>query len=323
MHDTPWAQLPATGTTSFPLQGKRILVTRASKQAGALSDRLRKLGAIPVEFPIIQIAPPEDWVPLDDALKRLCVRRSPIYHGTPIYRGEFLVHQGTSEAKEAESYYTWLVFTSANGVNICFDRLNTLAYNTNDIGKVRVAAIGPATAQALRHHGVEPDLVPDEYIAEGVAAALIEDAHRNGVSLEGKRILILRAAEARKVLVEKLQRAGAKVEEVAAYRTRGAVIDDEQGHEVLRLLQAGLLDILTFTSSSTVRHFVQWLADCAPGAAVSPIALVTHNPQLKIACIGPITSQTARELGLDVQIEASEFTIDGLVEAIVQHKETA
>jgi uroporphyrinogen-III synthase len=298
MYEIPGAWVPATRTTSFPLQGKRILVTRASKQAGALSDRLRKLGAIPVEFPIIQIAPPEDWVLLDNALHQLC-------------------------AKEEESYYTWLVFTSANGVNICFDRLNTLAYNTNDIGKVRVAAIGPATAQALRHHGVESDLVPDEYIAEGVAAALIEDAHRHGVSLEGKRILILRAAEARKVLVEKLQQAGAIVEEVAAYRTRGAVIDDEQGHEVLRLLQAHQLDILTFTSSSTVRHFVQWLADCAPGAAVSPIAHVTHNPQLKIACIGPITSQTARELGLDVQIEASEFTIDGLVEAIVQHEEIA
>ncbi len=298
MYEIPGAWVPATGTTSLPLQGKRILVTRASKQAGALSDRLRKLGAIPVEFPIIQIAPPEDWVLLDNALHQLC-------------------------AKEEEPYYTWLVFTSANGVNICFDRLNTLAYNTNDIGNVRVAAIGPATAQALKHHGVQPDLVPDEYIAEGVAAALIEDAHRHGVSLEGKRILILRAAEARRVLVEKLQRAGAIVEEVAAYRTRGAVIDDEQGHEVLRLLQAGQLDILTFTSSSTVRHFVQWLADCAPGAAVSPIAHVTHNPQLKIACIGPITSQTARELGLDVQIEASEFTIDGLVEAIVQHEETA
>jgi len=340
------ARLMDVDPTSFPLQGKRVLVTRASEQAGALSNRLRKLGAIPVEFPIIQIAPPEDWAPLDDALKRLCPRRSPtmnfnkqdrsrgvtlseakgLSRGVPrcfaslsmtlsALVGKFL-HQGT------KSYYTWLVFTSANGVNICFDRLNTLAYNTNDIGTVRVAAIGPATAQALRHHGVKPDLVPDEYIAERVAAALIEDAHLHGESLEGKRILLLRAAEARKVLVEKLQRAGAIVEEVAAYRTRGAVIEDEQEHEVLRLLQAGQLDIITFTSSSTVRHFVQWLADCASGAVVSPITFVTHNPQLKIACIGPITSQTARELGLDVQIEASEFTIDGLVEAIVQHEET-
>ncbi len=321
MRDTPWAQLPASSKTSFPLQGKRILVTRASKQAGALSDRLRKLGAIPVEFPIIQIAPPEDWAPLDDALKRLCVCSPPIMSFNDQDRSGGVTLSAAKGLARSESYYTWLVFTSANGVNICFDRLNTLAYTTNNIGNVRVAAIGPATAQALRHHGIKPDLVPDEYIAEGVAAALIEDAHRHGVSLEGKRILILRAAEARKVLVEKLQRAGAIVEEVAAYRTRGAVIDDEQGHEVLRLLQAHQLDILTFTSSSTVRHFVQWLADCAPGAAVSPIALVTHNPQLKIACIGPITSQTARELGLDVQIEASEFTIDGLVEAIVQHEE--
>ena len=306
-----------------------------------------------MEFPIIQIAPPEDWAPLDDALKRLCVCSPPIMSfndqdrsgGVTLSAAKGLArwaqrcfaalsmifpvlgvkfhHRGTSGAREAQSYYTWLVFTSANGVNICFDRLNTLAYNTNNIGNVRVAAIGPATAQALRHHGVEPDLVPDDYIAEGVAAALIEDARRHKESLEGKHILILRAAESRKVLVEKLQRAGAIVEEVAAYRTRGAVIDDEQGHEVLRLLQAHQLDILTFASSSTVRHFVQWLADCAPGAAVSPIALVTHNPQLKIACIGPITSQTARELGLDVQIEASEFTIDGLVEAIVQHEEIA
>jgi uroporphyrinogen-III synthase len=318
MHETPGAWAAASGTTSFPLQGKRILVTRAREQAGALSDRLRELGAIPVEFPTIHIIPPEDWAPLDDALKRLYACRPPI-------------HQGTSEAREAQSYYTWLVFTSANGVNTCFDRLNKVFPSMNrgpainrgpTAGSVRVAAIGPATAQALRHHGIKPDLVPDEYIAEGVAAALIEDAHRHGESLEWKRILIVRAAEARKVLVEELQRAGAIVEEVAAYRTRGAVIDNERGHEVLRLLQAGQLDILTFTSSSTVRHFVQWLTDCAPGAAVSPIVLVTHNPQLKIACIGPITSQTARELGLDVQIEASEFTIDGLVEAIVQHEET-
>lgn len=297
MHETPGTSVPASGTTSFPLQGKRILVTRAREQAGALSDRLRKLGAIPVEFPAIHIIPPQDWAPLDDALRRLC-------------------------ARESKPYYAWLVFTSANGVNTCFDRMGTLSYNARDMDNVRVAAIGPATAQALTRHGVKPDLVPDEYIAEGVAAALIEDAHRHGESLEGKRILIVRAAEARKVLVEELQRAGAIVEEVAAYRTRGAVIDNEQGHEVLRLLQAGQLDILTFTSSSTVRHFVQWLADWAPGAAVSPIVLVTHNPQLKIACIGPITSQTARELGLDVQIEASEFTIDGLVETIVQHEET-
>ncbi len=280
----------------MPLQGKRILVTRTREQASALNERLRALGAIPVEFPTIQIVPPEDWKPLDRALIRLCA-------------GEM-----------KEPYYTWLVFTSANGVKICFERLETLGYNAQAIGNVRVAAIGPATAHALTRYGISADLVPDEYIAEEVAAALIADVHRRGESLEGKRILLARAAGARKVLVTELQRAGAIVEEVAAYHTLGAASDNEQGREVLRLLQTRQLDILTFTSSSTVRHFMQWLTGCAVHAHMH---LITHNPQLKIACIGPVTSQTARELGLDVHIEASEFTINGLVEAIVQHEEKA
>lgn len=277
-----------------PLQGKHILVTRTREQASALNERLRALGAIPVEFPTIQIVPPQDWELLDRALLRLCA----------------------GEVKEP--YYTWLVFTSANGVKICCERLETLGYDVQAIGSVRVAAIGPATAQALTRYGISADLVPDEYIAEGVAAALIADAHRRGESLEGRRILLARAAEARKILVTELQRAGAIVEEVAAYHTLGAANGDEQGREVIRLLQTRQLDILTFTSSSTVRHFMQWLTGCAVRA---PVHLITHNPQLKIACIGPVTSQTARELGLDVHIEASEFTIDGLVEAIVQHEE--
>jgi uroporphyrinogen-III synthase len=277
-----------------PLQGKRILVTRTREQASALNERLRALGAIPVEFPTIQIVPPQDWELLDRALIQLCA----------------------GEVKEP--YYTWLVFTSVNGVKICCERLETLGYNAQAIESVRVAAIGPATAQALMRYGISADLVPGEYIAEGVAAALIADAHRRGESLAGKRILLARAAEARKILVTELQRAGAIVEELAAYRTLGAASNDEQEREVLRLLQARQLDILTFTSSSTVRHFMQWRTECA---AHAPMDLITHNPQLKIACIGPVTSRTARELGLDVHIEASEFTIDGLVEAIVQHEE--
>lgn len=282
--------------TVLPLQGKRILVTRTREQASALSERLRALGAIPIEFPTIHIAPPQDWTPLDNALRRLC-------------------------AASAEPFYTWLVFTSVNGVNFCFERLRSLGYDIQAIRKVRVAAIGPATAATLARYGINADLVPDEYIAEGVASALIEDARRLGETLEGKHILLARAAEARKVLITELERAGALVDEVAAYRTVTVARDDEQGQEVLRLLAAHQLDIVTFTSSSTVRNFMQWLTDCEPGGTGSYRDLVTRNPQCKIACIGPITSQTARELGLDVHIEASEFTIDGLVEAIVQHEE--
>jgi len=306
-----------------PLQDKRILVTRTREQASALTERLRALGAIPVEFPTIQIVPPQDWEPLDKALIRLCA-------------GEV-----------REPYYTWLVFTSANGVKICCERLETLGYNAQAIGSVRVAAIGPATARALTRFGINADLVPGEYIAEEVAAALIADTRYRGETLEGKRVLLARAAGARKVLITELQRAGAVVEEVAAYHTLSAASDDEQGREILRLLQTRQLDFLTFTSSSTVRHFMQWLTEDTGGSTVdpdlsgdaegecqfiehvprfiveSPLQLITHNPQLKIACIGPVTSQTARELGLDVHIEASKFTIDGLVEAIVLHKEKA
>ena len=282
--------------TVLPLQGKRILVTRTREQAGALSERLSALGAIPVEFPTIRIAPPRDWTPLDNALKRLCVPTT-------------------------EPFYTWLVFTSANGVTFCFERLRSLGFDISTIRNVRVAAIGPATAAALARYGISAELVPGEYIAEDVASALIEDARRRGETLEGKRILVARAAEARKVLITELQRAGALVDEVAAYQTITVAKDDEQGREVLQLLVAHQLDILTFTSSSTVRNFMQWLIDCQPNSTSSYRDLVTRNPQCKIACIGPITSQTARELGLDVQIEASEFTIDGLVEAIVQHEE--
>jgi uroporphyrinogen-III synthase len=274
-----------------PLQGKRILVTRTPEQATLFSERLRALGAIPIEFPTIRIVPPQDWGPLDNALRRFC----------------------------SEAYYHWLVFTSANGVHVFFERLHHLGYDAHAFSNVRIATIGPATAAALVGYGVKADLVPDEYIAESVAAALIENARQRGESLAGKPILLARAAEARKVLVTELQAAGALVDEVAAYRTLAVRSDDERGQEVLHLLQSRQLDILTFTSSSTVRNFIQWLKACETQVAGFSTEVVTT--QLKIACIGPITSQTAREFGLRVSIVAKEFTIDGLVEAIMQDEE--
>jgi uroporphyrinogen-III synthase len=280
----------------LPLEGKRILVTRTRQQASVLSERLRALGAIPIEFPTIHIVPPQDWKPLDDALKRLCM------------------------AETNRPYYTWLVFTSSNGVNMCFERLRSLGLDAEAIGNVRAAAIGPATATTLARYGITADLVPEEYIAEGVAAALIEDERRRGESLQGKRILLARAAEARNILVSMLQQEGAVVDEIAAYRTIAVQSDDERGREVLRLLQARQLDILTFTSSSTVRNFVHWLSSTV-GESLAGTLDIETLADARIACIGPITSQTARELGLHVDIEAKEFTIDGLVEAIVQHEE--
>jgi uroporphyrinogen-III synthase len=271
------------------LRGKRILVTRTREQASAFSERLRALGAIPVEFPTIRIAPPQDWGPLDEALRKL-------------YAGP---------------YFDWLVFTSANGVERVFERLQALGLDGRAVGNARVAAIGPATAAALARCGIQADLVPQEYIAEGVAGALIEDARRRGVALTGKRILLARAAEARQVLVSELQEAGALVCEVAAYRTLPVESDDEQGREVARMLRAGELHMITFTSSSTVRNFMQWLEQSVPDIAGELRGQTTaHSTLPVIACIGPVTARSARQAGLDVSIEAATFTIDGLIEAL-------
>lgn len=282
---------------TLPLQGKRILVTRTREQASVFSERLQALGAVPVEFPTIRIVPPRDWEQLDSALNKL-----------------FL------EDAVERPYYDWLVFTSVNGVTICCERLITLGHTIEHMRHVRIAAIGPATASALKRYGLTAGVVPDEYVAEGVAAALINDAQERGISLVGQRVLLARAAEARKILATELQQAGALIDEVPAYYTVAVAHDDKQGQQVLRLLREQKLDMLTFTSSSTVRNFMQWLS-----SDEERVRLVTHNPHLTIACIGPITTQTARELGLNVAIEAQEFTIVGLVEAIihyVHHEET-
>ncbi len=301
-----------TGVRTLPLQGRRILVTRTREQAAILSEQLRALGAEPLEFPVIRIVPPQDWRALDQTLRRLVAREE---NGLP--------------------YYSWVVFTSANGVRTCCERLKKLGYDAQAMKGVRVAAIGPASASALARYGITADLVPPDYIAESVAEALIEDSQRRGESIMGKRILLLRAAEARKVLPEKLRQAGAEVDEVAAYFTLPAASDNEEGREVLQLLRSGRIDAITFTSSSTVRNFMQWLAACTSGrvkgsplscdvgdVAEAPNRVVPpelKNPRLKIACIGPVTSQTARELGLNVEIEAKEFTVKGLIEAIVAY----
>jgi uroporphyrinogen-III synthase len=293
------SNVPEYTSAILPLQGKRILVTRTREQASVFSERLRQLGAIPIEFPTIRIVPPQDWAQLDNVLKRL-----------------FMADD------TGQPYYSWLILTSANGVQICCERLRQLGYRPQDL-RVRVAVIGPATAVALARYGITAELVPEEYVAESVAIALLEDAQRRGIPLRGQRILLARAAEARKVLVTTLQQEGALVEEVPAYHTHAVERDDKQGREVLCQLQQHQLDILTFTSSSTVRNFVAWLKQCAQHDAGAYQDLVDLCSQATIACIGPITSQTARELGLPVHIEAEEFTINGLVKAIVHfvHRE--
>jgi len=279
---------------TMPLAGKRILVTRAREQASALSESLRARGAQPVELPVIRIVPPEDWSPLDRALRALA----------------------------EDAAYDWLILTSANGVRMVLERLSALGLDPQALAAVRIATIGPATAAALEKYGLSAALVPDEYIAEGVAQALRREAARCGETLAGQRILLARAAEARRVLVTELEQAGAHVEVVPAYQTVPVAQDDERGREVIALLRRQQLDVITFTSSSTVHHFMYWLSQSAPDIAILLAYPGGQPARPLIACIGPITAQTARDYGLEVGVEAREFTTAGLIEALITYEET-
>jgi len=272
------------------LAGKYTLVTRTRDQAGALSEQLVAAGAIPVELPVIRIVPPPDWQPLDQALRTYAT-------------------------------YDWLIFTSANGIKMALERLQTLGLEPQVLSQVRIATIGPATAAALESYGLSATLVPEEYIAEGVAEALRHEAARRNATLAGQRILLARAAEARQVLVTELEQAGAQVDVVAAYQTLPVAQDDERGREVIALLRRQSLDVITFTSSSTVQHFMHWLSQTAPDIALLLAYPGSRDARPLIACIGPITAATARSYGLEVRVEAREFTTAGLVKALIDYEE--
>lgn len=286
--------MPEPQARALPLLGKRVLVTRTREQAGVLSEHLRAAGALPIELPVIRIMPPSDWQPLDQALRALAGGQA----------------------------YDWLVFTSANGVKMVLTRLRELGLEPEILRETRIATIGPATAAALADYGLTAALVPAEFIAESVAEALRGEAEQRGVTLAGQRVLLARAAEARQVLVSELEQAGARVDVVVAYQTVPVAQDDERGHEVIALLRQQQLDAITFTSSSTVHHFMHWLSQLAPDIAILLAYPGKQPARPLIACIGPITAQTARDYGLEVSVEAREFTTVGLVEALIIYEET-
>ena len=282
---------PQTRTTA--LQARRVLVTRTREQASALSQQLSAAGALPLELPVIRIVPPRDWQPLDQALQALA-------HGLS---------------------YDWVIFTSANGVKMVLARLQELGLTAEILRGTRIATIGPATASALAAHGLSAALVPNEFIAESVARALRQDAQQRGTTLADQHILLARAAEARQVLINELEREGAHVDVVAVYETVPVAQDDQRGREVIALLRQQQLDAITFTSSSTVQHFMHWLSQMAPDIALLLAYPGKQPTRPLIACIGPITAQTARDYGLEVSVEALEYTTAGLVEALITYEE--
>ncbi|UCF21400.1 MAG: uroporphyrinogen-III synthase [Gemmatimonadota bacterium] len=249
-----------------PLRGKRIAVTRPAGQAASLIDGLRALGAEAVDFPTIRIADPAESGPLRRAIERL-------------------------------AEYDWIVFTSANGVARFWQELRALRDTSQLPSHIAVAAIGPATAAAVEERGARPRLVPEEYVAEAVAEAL-----REVQELAGRRVLLPRAAGARRVLPDRLRAAGAEVDEVVAYES----LPDMEGIASLRAaLARGELDMVTFTAASTVRHYVD-----RAGADMG---------RASVAAIGPITADAARAAGVRVDVVAETYTVSGLVTAICDY----
>lgn len=252
-----------------PLLGKGVVVTRAREQASGLAAQLAELGADVVQFPTIVIRPLDNYSELDTIVAAIA---------------------------EGDAYH-WLIFTSVNGVRFFWRRLLRAGWDARILGGVRVVAIGPATAAALRERGIVPDFVPDRYVAESVAQGLLE----RGVA--GRRVLLPRAREAREVLPDVLRKAGALVDVIPVYETVPAAVRRE---DVLERLAEGRIHCVTFGSSSTVENFLSLI----------PADTLRRYPDVKLAAIGPITAATLGKHGLPCDIRPEEFTIPALVEAL-------
>jgi uroporphyrinogen III methyltransferase/synthase len=244
-----------------PLFGKRVLITRARESANEFADRLWEIGAEPVIAPAIAIGPPDH-------------------------------PEAARAAAAAFATHDWVVFTSQNGVDAAFAFLEEDGADARAFGAAKIAAVGPKTAERLRARGIRPDFMPAAFVAEEVAAGLLERTRA------GDRILVFGAQEMRDVLPAALRDAGRAVEVVAAYRT--VPVEDPN---LARAAEE--TDVWTFTSASTVRGF---LAN-VPGAG-------DLAQERTVACIGPITARAAREAGLTPDVVADDYTVDGLIAAL-------
>ncbi len=251
-----------------PLFGRRIVVTRARAQASEVVSILAEKGAEVLEFPTIKIKPLKSYSLLDQELKTL-------------------------------SSCDWLIFTSVNGVHFFLKRLKEKGHDIRSLAGVKLCAIGPATQEALEEKGLKVDLIPKEFVAESVVKKFKES-----IDLKGKKILIPRAQEARELLAQELHKLGAKVKEVPVYET---VVDQAGKEMILEKMQKCPPHAVTFTSSSTVKNFIE---------LVGKKTLKSIFKETKFVSIGPVTTKTAKSLGIKVAAQAKEHTIPGLIEAI-------
>lgn len=252
-----------------PLWGKRIVVTRARSQASLLTEKIYELGGEAVEFPTISIKPVADINLLYNALYNI-------------------------------EHYNWLIFTSVNAVDIFFAEMKKLSLDIRNLKGINICAIGPATRDKLEDKGLIVDTVPDEYRAEGILSVLKPRIK------PGDWVLLPRARGARSVLPKTLKEWGAHVNEVYIYE---AVPVSTVSEETKEKIKKGMVDYVTFTSSSTVSNFVK---------IVGRENIEAINKSVKIACIGPITAETAEKEGFKVDLVAREYTIEGLIKAIIE-----
>jgi uroporphyrinogen-III synthase len=259
-------------STDQPLAGKRIVITRAHHQAAGIAREFEALGATVISIPTIEIRPPQSFQPLDKSLAKI-------------------------------PKYDWLILTSVNGVHALRKRLDKAGLPASALKHLSIVAIGPATRDQVLALGLPVKLMPEEYVAESVVSAL-----RGQVN--GKAVLLVRAKVARDVIPKALREAGAEVDVAEAYET---IVPANSHKRLAEHLTDGRLqaDVITFTSSSTVRNFAALLpSGLSPKTALSEIL---------IASIGPVTSATLSELGVKPAIEAQSFTTLGLVGAVADH----
>jgi len=257
-----------------PLAGKRIVITRARKQGETVGRSIEELGGEVIDFPTIEICPPESFAEFDAALDKL-------------------------------NLYDWVIFTSVNSVEPFLERLKLRGETAEALSAHKVGAIGAETAKRLEAARIRASLVPERYQAEGILDAISPE------EICGKRVLIPRAAEAREILPATLRKWGAVVDVVVAYRTELPRLDVRPLSD---LLVERKVDVITFTSSSTVRNFVRLFG----GRKLGEIARGST-----IACIGPITAATVEELGGRADIVADQFTVKDMLRAIVEHFQTS
>ncbi len=254
---------------TLPLFGKALVITRPEEQSEAFMHGLLERGAEPFLFPVIETIPPEDWKPLDKAIQKL-------------------------------DSYDGLIFTSVNGVKFFMRRLKEKGKDVRELKGLRLYAIGPKTERAVNALGINVDVVPESYVAESLIDSLGKE------NIKGKRFLLPRAAVARETLPDQLRSQGAIIDVAPAYRTVRPQTDTD---ELIRRLKKGSIDAVTFTSSSTVTHFMELI-----GAELKP-----QIAKIAVACIGPVTAKTAENAGLKVDIMAEEYTVDGLIAALEKH----